>query len=66
MIPEVVSSTGISLISAKKWSKVISQTENFIFFVIHAHSKQKVTSTYVASTQILSLQQKQVDEIVEE
>jgi hypothetical protein len=37
-----------------------------VFFVIHAHSKKKVISTYVASTQRLSLQQKQVDRIVEE
>jgi hypothetical protein len=34
--------------------------------VICSHSKKKVVATYVASTQILSLQQKQVDEIVEE
>jgi hypothetical protein len=38
----------------------------FIFFFIHAHSKQKVAATSVASTKILSLQQKQVDGIVEE
>jgi hypothetical protein len=34
--------------------------------VIHAHSKHKVTATSVASTQCLSLHQKQVDGIVEE
>jgi hypothetical protein len=34
--------------------------------MIRAHSKQKVATTSVASTQRLSLQQKQVDEIVEE
>jgi hypothetical protein len=34
--------------------------------VIHAHSKQKVIATSVASTQSLSLQQKQVEKIVEE
>jgi hypothetical protein len=34
--------------------------------VIHAHSKQKVIATSVASTQILSLLHNQVDEIVEE
>jgi hypothetical protein len=38
-IPEVVSPTTISLISAKKWSNVISQTGKSIFFVIHAHNK---------------------------
>jgi hypothetical protein len=37
-----------------------------MFFVIHAHSKHKVSTKSVAYTQILSLQQKQVDEIVEE
>ena len=38
-IPEVALPTTISLIFAKKCSKVISQTKNFIFFVICAHSK---------------------------
>jgi hypothetical protein len=65
-IPEVAPPTAISLISAKKCSKVISQTGKFVFFVIHAHSKKKVVATSVASTQSLSLQQKQVDGIVEE
>jgi hypothetical protein len=37
-IPKVASPTIISLISAKKCSKVISQTGNLVFFVIHAHS----------------------------
>jgi hypothetical protein len=59
-IPEVMTVTAISLISAKQCSKVISQTDKFIFFVIHAHSKKKVGATFVASTQSLSLQQKQV------
>jgi hypothetical protein len=65
-IPEVTSPTVISLISTKQCSKVISQTEKFVFFVIRAHSKQKVIATSVASTQSLSLQQKQVDGIMEE
>jgi hypothetical protein len=39
MIPEVVPPIANSLISAKKCSKVISQIEKFVFFVIHAHSK---------------------------
>jgi hypothetical protein len=65
-IPEVAPPTAISLISAKQCSKVISQTGKFIFFVIRAHSKQKVAATSMASTQSLSLQQKQVDGIVEE
>jgi hypothetical protein len=50
MIPEIVPPTSISLISGKKWSKVISETGNFVFFVIHSHSKQKFIATYVAST----------------
>jgi hypothetical protein len=54
-IPEVAP-TAISLISAKQCSKVISQTGKFVFFMIHAHSKQKVVATSVASTQSLSLQ----------
>jgi hypothetical protein len=65
-IPEAVSPTAISLIFAKQCSKVISHTGKFVFFVIRAHSKQKVATTSVASTQSLSLQQKQVDRIVEE
>jgi hypothetical protein len=55
MIPEVASSTIISLISAKQCSKVISQTGKFIFFVIFAHSNQKVVTTSTASAQSLSL-----------
>jgi hypothetical protein len=60
-IPEVALPTAISLIFAKKCSKVISQTKKFVFFVISAHSKQKVVATSVASTHSLSLQHKQVD-----
>jgi hypothetical protein len=56
MIPEVAPPTAISLIYAKQCSKVISQTEKFVFFVIRAHSKQKVATTSMASTQSLSLQ----------
>jgi hypothetical protein len=55
-IPEVVPSTTISLIYAKQFNKVISQTDKFVFFVIRAHSKQKVAATFMASTQSLSLQ----------
>jgi hypothetical protein len=58
--------TAISLIYAKQCSKVILEIGKFIFFVICAHSKQKVAATSVASTQHLSLQHKKVDEIVEE
>jgi hypothetical protein len=65
-IPEVALPTIISLVSVKQCNKVISKTDEFIFFVIHDHSKQKVTATSMASTQSLSLYQKQVDKIVEE
>jgi hypothetical protein len=65
-IPEVALPNGISLISAKQCNKVISQIEKFVFFVICAHSKQKVVATSVASTQCLDFQQKKVDMIVEE
>jgi hypothetical protein len=50
MIPEVASPTIISLISTKQCSKVISHTGKFILFVIHAHSKMKVTATSLSST----------------
>jgi hypothetical protein len=66
MILEVAPPTVISLISTKQCSNVISQTEKFVFFVILAHSEHKVVATFMASTQSLSLQQKQVDRIVEE
>jgi hypothetical protein len=49
-IPEVALPTVISLISAKKCSKVLSQTGKFVFFMIRAHSKQKVVATSMAST----------------
>jgi hypothetical protein len=65
-ILEVAPPTAISLISSKKCSKVISQTEKFVFFLIHANNKHKVAATFVASTQHLSFQQKQVDGIMEE
>jgi hypothetical protein len=65
-IPKVVSPTIVSLISAKQCSKFISWTENFVFSVIHAHSKKKVATTSVASIHRLSLQQKHVDKIMEE
>jgi hypothetical protein len=53
-ISEVAPPTAIYLIFAKQCSKVISQTEKFIFFVIYAHSKKKVFATSVASTTCLS------------
>jgi hypothetical protein len=49
-IPEVALPTAISLISAKQCSNIISQNGKFIFFVIRACSKKKVTTTSMTST----------------
>ena len=57
-IPYVSPPTAISLIFAKKCRKVISQTDKFVFFMIHFQSEQKVVATSMASTQGLSMQQK--------
>jgi hypothetical protein len=65
-IPEVAPPTAISLISTKKCNKVISKIGKFIFFVIRAQSKQNVITTSLSSTKSLSLQNKQMDGIVEE
>jgi hypothetical protein len=65
-IPEVVPSTAISLISSKQCRKVISQTKNFFFFMIHSQSEWKVATTSMASAIGLSMQQKQVDKVMEE
>jgi hypothetical protein len=48
-IPEADPPSDISLISAKQCRKVISQTGNFFFFVIHSQSKKKVADTSMAS-----------------
>jgi hypothetical protein len=56
-IPEVVPPTAISLISTKQCRKVISQTEKFVFFMIHAQSEWKVATTSMASMIGLSMQQ---------
>jgi hypothetical protein len=47
-IPEVVPPTSISLIFYKKCRKVISQTENIVFFLILSQSEWKVASTSMA------------------
>jgi hypothetical protein len=65
-IPEVAPPTTISLVSAKQCRKVISQTGKFFLFMIHSQSEWKVTSTSMASTQGSSMQQKQVDKVMEE
>jgi hypothetical protein len=46
-IPEVAPPTIIFVISPKEFSKFISQTGKFVFFVIQSHSKKKVVTTYM-------------------
>ena len=65
-IPEVVPPSAISLIFSKQCRKVISQTEKFVFFVIHSQSEKKVVATSMAFATDLSMQDKQVDKIMEE
>jgi hypothetical protein len=65
-IPEAVPPSIISLISAKKCRKVISQIGNFFFFVIRSQNKRKIRATSRVSVTDLSTQQKQVDKVMEE
>jgi hypothetical protein len=65
-IPEAVPPSVISLISAKKCWKVISQTSKFVFFVIHSQNKRKIAATSRVSAADLSTQKKQVDKGMEE
>jgi hypothetical protein len=54
MIPKVVPPSVISLISAKQYRKVISQTGKFVFFVIHSQSEGNIVATSRASVVDLS------------
>jgi hypothetical protein len=65
-IPQVVPPSAISFISAKKCRKVTYQTKKFVFFVIHSQSERKVVAKSMASVTDLSMQQNQVDMVVEE
>jgi hypothetical protein len=65
-ILKVVPPSAISLISAKKCRKVISQTEKFFFFMIHSQNKRNIIATSRVSAIDLSTQQKQVHKVVEE
>ena len=47
-IPKVAPPITTSLISAKKGSKIISQTRKFIFCLVHPQSKGKIIATYMA------------------
>jgi hypothetical protein len=65
-IPEAVPPSAISLISAKKCRKVISQIGKFVFFMILSQNKRKITATSRISVANLSTQQREVDKVVEE
>lgn len=63
-IPKVASSIAIFFITAKKCSRIISQTRNFIFLMIRPQGKKKVVAT--ASRKGSSAEQQQMDKVVEE
>ena len=63
-IPEVAPPTAVSLITAKKCSKIISETGKFVFLMIRPQGKKKVVAT--ASRQGSSTQQQHMDKVVEE
>ena len=65
-IPEVATPTTTYLISIKNWSKIISQTRKFIFFLVRSQSKGKIVATSMALGKDSSTQQKQVDTIMKE
>jgi hypothetical protein len=66
MIPEAVPPSAISLISIKKYRKVISQMGKFFFFVIRSQNERKITTTSKVSVANLSTQEKQLDKVMEE
>jgi hypothetical protein len=55
-IPEAVPPSAISLISAKKCRKVISQMGKFVFFMIHSQNERNITTTSRVSVTDLSTQ----------
>jgi hypothetical protein len=65
-IPEVVPPSAISLSSSKQCRNVISQTENFVFFVIFSQSERNIVATSMASVTDLSMKQKQVNKFIKE
>jgi hypothetical protein len=44
-IPEIASPTTISLVTAKKCSKIIAKTKKFVFLMIHPHGKKNIVAT---------------------
>ena len=63
-IPEVAPPTAVSLITAKKCSKIISKTGKFVFLMIRPQGKKKVVAT--ASRQGSYTQQQHMDKVVEQ
>eukprot|EP00253_Pinus_taeda_P010166 PITA_10166 len=57
--------TAISLISAKKYSKIISQMGKIIFFLIHSQTKGKVIAIAMAPRKVSSKHHNHVDTVVE-
>ena len=63
-IPEVAPPTTISLVTAKKCSKLISKAKKFVFLMIHPQGKKKMVAT--TSRQDPSAQQLQMDKVMVE
>ena len=63
-ILEVSPPPTISLVTAKQCSKLISQTKNFFFQMIHPQGKKKIVAT--TSRHGSSTRKKQTDKVVEE
>jgi hypothetical protein len=54
-----------NIVPPKKCRKVVSHTAKFSFFIVCSKGEQKNTATITASPQAPSIQQKQVDKVVE-
>jgi hypothetical protein len=65
-IPEVVPPSVISLISAKKCRKVISQKGKFFFFMFFSQNERNIVATSRVFATDLSTKHKQEDKVVEE
>ena len=58
-ILEIAPLTTTSLITAKKGSKLISQTRKFIFYLVYSESKGKIVTTSMTPAKGSSTQQQQ-------
>jgi hypothetical protein len=65
-IPKALPPSAISLISTKKWRKIISPIGKFVFFMIHSQNRRNITTTYRVSMSDFSTHHKKVDKVVEE